>query len=33
MEVNFPPTGGRKKTEELDEYENAIQSMSETEGK
>jgi hypothetical protein len=27
MEVNFPPTGSRKK-EELDEYETAINSMS-----
>jgi ribonucleoside-diphosphate reductase alpha chain len=28
MEINFPPTGGRKEPEELDDYETAINSMS-----
>ena len=33
MENNFPPTGGKKEKTELDDYETAIQSMSETEEK
>jgi hypothetical protein len=33
MELNFPPTGGKKEKTEMDDYETAIQSMSETEEK